>query len=488
MSADMTKSPSPDRQDGARKLWSEDGSDDLDESGDDDMLVEESGEAFSPQFPSHPNPDDEATARASTPTQTRCGPSVWDSGTEVQSSEHGAVIFLRLGNASDFVNDGRARIQYEKIKRGAKYKKETHFNWVKADTLTRFEDLADATSERDTPRKSPRIAECVTTQGETDALLPAHSGMERDRKLPRKAVAPVRGPNKLQRQTAESKISTDERIKQFPGQSFVNEMGRLKCRACNFFPANKHSSIKTHCSLGTEDNPSRHAVKLQALSMRVELDAELKAGLVEYFESHPDENAGTTDEDQLLYRYRIAESFVASPPFAGIDDHKLLLQRAGFSVPESPNLKRFIPRIELAEDTLLNSELLDQYIGISFDGTTRLGEAINTTGRWCTNNFMLVMRLLDFTTYERHVNNVQLAAHITNLVMQRRGIPLDHVVNLARDSVAVNGAVCRRLKLTFSSAADSLCFCHTLCHVGEHFELPALNLPQASGGAAQNFV
>ena len=52
--------------------------------------------------------------------------------------------------------------------------------------------------------------------------------------------------------------------------------------------------------------------------------------------------------------------------------------------------------------------------------------------------------------------------------------PWQNVVNFARDSVSVNGAACRRLVGTFTSAADTLCFCHTLCHVGEHFELPTL--------------
>ena len=117
---------------------------------------------------------------------------------------------------------------------------------------------------------------------------------------------------------------------------------------------------------------------------------------------------------------------------------------------------------------------MGQYVGIGFDGTTRLGEAINTTGRWCTKDFKIVQRLLDFTTTEKHVDNVQLAALITNVIMHHRQIPLDHLVNIARDSVSVNGAACRRLKTTFTSAADSLCICHTLCHVGEHFELPTL--------------
>lgn len=165
---------------------------------------------------------------------------------------------------------------------------------------------------------------------------------------------------------------------------------------------------------------------------------------------------------------------MAHPPFVGIDKHKQLLQRSGFSLPASTHLASFIPKIEEKEDKLIDAELFDQYIAIAFDGTTRLGEAINTTARWCNEDFQLVKRLLDFTTLEKHANAERLAAHITNVIMHHHHVPLDHLINIARDSVSVNGAACRRLKNTFTSAADTMCICHTLCHVGEHFELPTL--------------
>eukprot|EP00967_Tisochrysis_lutea_P016461 scaffold18545_cov32-Tisochrysis_lutea.AAC.2 len=43
-----------------------------------------------------------------------------------------------------------------------------------------------------------------------------------------------------------------------------------------------------------------------------------------------------------------------------------------------------------------SEEIANQNFSISFDGTTRLGEALNVTGRWCTSNFELVKRLLAF--------------------------------------------------------------------------------------------
>ena len=183
---------------------------------------------------------------------------------------------------------------------------------------------------------------------------------------------------------------------------------------------------------------------------------------------------GSAHSSLLPYRYRVAESFVKTPPFAHIDKHQTLLQRAGHAVPESPNLKRYIPKIEKQELDTLAQELEGQYVGFSFDGTTRLGEAINTVAKWCAKDFYLQKRLVDFTTTKKHVNHVQLASHIVE-VSRERGIGATYVVNLARDSVKVNGAACRRLLVTFTSALDTLCFAHTLCNVGKHFQLATLD-------------
>ena len=69
---------------------------------------------------------------------------------------------------------------------------------------------------------------------------------------------------------------------------------------------------------------------------------------------------------------------------------------------------------------------------------------------------------------------IRLAAHVTGVVQQRKVLPL-FVIGLERDSCATNGAACRRLAMTYPAAANLLCIAHTLCHVGERFELDVLD-------------
>ena len=208
---------------------------------------------------------------------------------------------------------------------------------------------------------------------------------------------------------------------------------------------------------------------------RTEDDAELRNSLEAYYKANPDERMANVAPAEKVFRYRTTEAFLASgTPLSVCDMFRPLLQRAGFSLTAATHLTVFIPKIEAVEMNLLISELADQYVGIAFDGTTRLGEAVNTTGRWCPADFHLRKRLLDFTTLETHMNNVQLAAHETDVIVRQCRIPPPNVVCFARDSVSANGAACRRLQVAFANAVDMLCLCHTCCHVGDNFDLPTL--------------
>ena len=112
---------------------------------------------------------------------------------------------------------------------------------------------------------------------------------------------------------------------------------------------------------------------------------------------------------------------------------------------------------------------------IMFDGTTRLGELMNVVARWCTKDFHLVQRLIALRTFAKHLNAQQLAVFITQLLLGTLKMSIKNVTGFERDSAAINGASVRTLTTTFTSAENLLCICHTLCHLGEHFELSLLD-------------
>lgn len=138
-------------------------------------------------------------------------------------------------------------------------------------------------------------------------------------------------------------------------------------------------------------------------------------------------------------------------------------------------MRSYIPKIEAVELSLLKKEVAGQYLCVAFDGTSRLGEAINITGRWCTETFHLRHRLLRFLTCKHHLKAAQLASMLTKVLLTELGIEPEQVVSFSRDSVAVNGAACRLLcSATFTCAESILCICHTLNNAGSQVDFPVL--------------
>ena len=355
------------------------------------------------------SPSTPVQSRITSPTArpAETGPQDWESCKLVLYTADGGspkeVIFLRMGSEADWINNGRCRIEWRTIKPGKKRVFNTHSKWVMPETLTlpaQEQPAADTGAANPSPtRKSPRNAQHLRPEGAD--LPPERAVHERERKLPTRKDAPVRGRQKAERQTAETKVSIEKRITDHPGHSLCkNDLnGMLRCAGCAVDIPNKLSSINAHIKMEVRAGvPTGHAKKLKAWLQRARGDAALKQSLVDYFADHPHEDCQVKDADELLYRYRVAEAFVACPPFERADRFRSLLCRSGYALTSATHLKVFIPKIEQAELDLLVSELTDQYIGIAFDGTTRLGEAINVTARYCSADFEIVMRLMDFTT------------------------------------------------------------------------------------------
>lgn len=204
-------------------------------------------------------------------------------------------------------------------------------------------------------------------------------------------------------------------MRQFAGHSLVVEHGRLFCKACKFAPPNKAQSIKIHLK-----SPS-HVQKLDVFKKRVLKDERLTESLVEWATRNPDV-VGTTQlsEEQLLFRYQVVVVFMASgTPLERAPFFRTLLERSRITVGDVSNLKMFIPRVEENEKERLTKEISSQWVSSQFDGTTRLGEAINLVNRWCTVDFELRQRLTLFQTTLKHVNSQQLSSLVATHLLRK---------------------------------------------------------------------
>lgn len=173
----------------------------------------------------------------------------------------------------------------------------------------------------------------------------------------------------------------------------------------------------------------------------------------------------------------MVQTFLLSgTPLRHLEYFRPLLLRHGLNVPDASDLSAtYIPRVEEREMSTLREELKGAFVGIAFDGTSRLGEAVNITGRFCTSDFVVETRLLRFITTKLHLKAPQFCSLITRVICSELAMNPDKLVAMSRDSALVNGAACRLLsQASFSSAEVILCISHTLNNVGSRIEFDTL--------------
>jgi hypothetical protein len=186
--------------------------------------------------------------------------------------------------------------------------------------------------------------------------------------------------------------------------------------------------------------------------------------------------AGISDHDHTM-RYRVTQCVVSlGIPTRKMDGLRHLVERGGCQLAHSSRMvQQYVPMIEEEETELLRAEVVGQHVSIMFDGTSRLGEAINIIFRWCGADFRLVQRLTKFVTLARHVDHNELARMMSEHILLDMHVTVRHVIALARDSVALNGATLSLMQGVFNHSQDMLDVPHTISNAGIRITLPTLD-------------
>ena len=132
----------------------------------DELAEDEDALPATPQKPTGPVPDD---------------PRTWAMNTKVISTDLGEVTFVRIGTNLDFLNEGRAKVTFQRLKNGLKKKMETHMKWVLPATLS-----LPPPSEEASPSSARRVSPRIAARSPAAAEGPELAAHERDRKLPQK--------------------------------------------------------------------------------------------------------------------------------------------------------------------------------------------------------------------------------------------------------------------------------------------------------------
>ena len=188
------------------------------------------------------------------------------------------AIVLKVGTHMDYFNDGRFYVEYADKKRGSAKVFQQMRVWVtlgqleahvpKVSQPTSGNQLASAETAmtHESAQPLPANNEALQQFGPLPALAKHHQ--PRAKKL--KTRDGRRGSTSAASSMSTSKKSVNDRVAEFPHETFVNSAGHLFCDACCTKIANKKSTIDNHIA------SKKHAEKLQEFKANIAIDAQLK--------------------------------------------------------------------------------------------------------------------------------------------------------------------------------------------------------------------
>lgn len=223
--------------------------------------------------------------------------------------------------------------------------------------------------------------------------------------------------------------------------------GRLHCGACKCAVKHEPWAVKQHLAT------AKHSTAVKKAEARKASDQSVIEDIGQFFKEHPDVVGRTVGLEVQAYRYRVTETLLrAGVEISKADTMRNLLQRSGVPLTDSSHLRSFVPLVEQREIAQTRADVAGQHVCIAFDGTRRLGEAINVTGRFCSDKFEIKTRLLAFVTAAKSYDAGDLVRLLTPILLQQMQLDAKMVVAFARDAVACNGLAMSTLSSIFGSS------------------------------------
>ena len=203
-------------------------------------------------------------------------------------------------------------------------------------------------------------------------------------------------------------------MQSFPSEHLRISEGKLFCNACHESLSTKKSVLQNHCKSKKHAQGNEKLVKSEKKD--VTITKALKA-----------DNASCRLQTSTLplevraFRVQVVEDFLkVGVPLYKIDKPRDLLERGGNRLTDSSHSRQHIPLILKQETERLKEEIANRDLGLIFDGSTRLGEAIVIIVHFVSDNWSLVQRLIRLDICAKSVNACLLTIeYVVTLYLQQ---------------------------------------------------------------------
>ena len=263
-------------------------------------------------------------------------------------------------------------------------------------------------------------------------------------------------------------VRPEQRVKEFPNHSLTVSAGKLFCNACREELSLKKSVVELHIK------SEKHIAGKERLNMKSKREKDIVEALHEYDkETHP--VGETLPIDQRVYRVKVMSTFLrAGVPINKLDCFRGVLEENGYRLAGRHPMSDIIPFILAEEKQRILKEINGRDVSITFDGTSRLGEAMVFVVRFIDDHWSPQQRLVRLQMLAKTMCGEEIARELITTLSTELSISPGRLLASMRDRVASNGVAMRTLKIVYPTLLDIGCFSHTIDHVGERFVTPVL--------------
>lgn len=263
-------------------------------------------------------------------------------------------------------------------------------------------------------------------------------------------------------------IKPTQRIKEYPNEPFVVSNSKLFCNGCREELCIKKSSVKNHIA------SAKHKKGIERLKKKTAKEKDIAKSL-KLYNSVEHLRGETLPEAQQVYRVKVMKAFLqAGVPLAKLDVFKEILEENGYRLCTQRYMFDLIPYILNEEVAHIKSEINGKFVGVVFDGTTHICEALAVVIRFISDSWVIEQRLIGIQLLAKSLSGEEIAREVISLLSTKFGIGPKYLISAMRDRASANNVAMRTIKVVYSNVLDVGCFSHTLDLVGNYFKLPNL--------------
>ena len=139
------------------------------------------------------------------------------------------------------------------------------------------------------------------------------------------------------------------------------------------------------------------------------------------------------------------------------------------------HLMNLLPFVANEEHARVKNAVSGENVSLTFDGTTRAGEALAIILRHVTSDFCIKQYLVKLQMLVKSMTGEELARELISCLSVSYGVKPESLLASMHDRASTNDVAMRTVKIVYPSVVDIGCYSHTIDLAGNHFKTEILS-------------